>query len=181
LGKESDWVDRRDKERLVEQLKVKFARNDVAVLTRFTGLKVPELNRLRDELKELSVDYHVVKNTLVRRALEGTDGTAMRDHIHGPIAIAFARGDIVPVAKLLTKYTKDYPSLKMHAGLALGRLLDAGEIEHAATLPDRDVLVAKVLFLMNAPLIHLMRVLRAVPEKLVRTLAAIQEEKEKTA
>lgn len=172
---------RQDKERIVEELKEKFARHDVAVLTRFTGLKVPELNQLRDDFKKLSVDYRVVKNTLFRRALEGTDIALLRDYIHGPIAIAFTQGDIVPVAKVLTRYAKDHPSLKIHVGLSVGKLLEARALEQAATLPDRDELVAKVLYLLNAPLIQLLNTLRAVPSKLVRTLAAIQEQKEKTA
>lgn len=178
-GKEWDLVRRKDKERIVEDLKEKFAKSDVAVLTRFSGLKVSEISQLRNDFKKISVDYRVVKNTLVRRAMEGTDIALLKDYLQGPIAIALAQKDVVPVAKVLTGFAKDHPHLKIHAGLVKGRVMDAKEIEQAATLPDRDELIAKLLFLMNAPLINLLSTLREIPGKFVRTLAAIQEQKEK--
>jgi len=173
-------VKRREKERIVEELKEKFARSDVAVLTRFTGLKVSEINQLRNDFKKISVDYHVVKNTLVRRAMEGTDIALLREHIQGPLAIALAQRDVVPVAKVLTSFAKEHPQLKIHVGVAQGRVMKAEEIEQAATLPGRDELVAKLLFLLNAPVVQLMSLLREIPGKLVRTLAAIQQQKEKS-
>jgi large subunit ribosomal protein L10 len=155
-------VKRQEKERIVEQIREKLAPCDVAVLTRFSGLKVSEINRLRMELKKISVDYHVVKNSLVKRALEGTDIALLVDHFQGPLAIALSRGDIVPVAKLLTGYMREHPK----------------EVERAATLPSREELVAKLLFLMNAPLIQFMNVLKGVLGQLIRTLAAIRKQKE---
>jgi large subunit ribosomal protein L10 len=178
-GKERKRVNRSDKERTVEDLKAKFARSDVAVLTRFMGLKVSELNQLRYEFKRASMDYHVVKNTLVRRAIEGTDVALLRDYIEGPIAIAFAETDLVSLAKVLAGYQKDHPSLQIHVGLAKGRILEASDIQRAATLPDREELVAKVMFLLNVPLTRLMMTLKGIPTKVVRTLGAIQEQKEK--
>jgi large subunit ribosomal protein L10 len=177
-GKENHRVKRSEKERIVEALRARFVPSDVAVLTRFSGLKVSELNRLRNELKKISVDYHVVKNTLVKQAVEGTDIALLRDHFHGPIAIALTRGDIVFLAKALTGYMKDYPKLQIQAGLAQGKVLDAKEVEQAATLPSREELLAKVMYLMNAPLIGLMTVLKEVPAKVTRTIAAIRKQRE---
>ncbi len=169
---------RQQKERIVGQIREKLSPCDVAVLTRFSGLKVSEINQLRRELRKISVDYHVMKNTLVKRALEGTDIALLRDHFQGPLALALSRGDIVPVAKLLTGYMKDHPRLAIHAGFVRGRVLGAKEVEQAATLPGREELVAKLLFLMNAPLIQFMNVLKGVLGQFVRTLAAIQKQKE---
>ena len=169
---------RQQKERIVEQIREKLSLCDVAVLTRFSGLKVSEINQLRRELRKISVDYHVMKTTLVKRAMEGTDIALLRDHLQGPLALALARGDIVPIAKLLTGYRKDHPKLAIHAGLVRGRVLGAKEVEQAATLPGREELVAKLLFVLSAPLVGLMNVLKGVPAQLIRTLAAIQKEKE---
>ena len=174
-------MDRHEKERIVEDLKEKFAMCEVAILTRYSGLKVQEINELRNHLKKISVDYRVVKNNLVQRAMEGTDVALLREHIHGPLAIALARGDIVPAAKLLTGYAKDHPNLEIHAGLAQGRFLDAQEIEQAAKLPSKEELVGQLMSIMNAPLIQLMNVMREVVAKLVRTLDAIQRQKAKSA
>jgi large subunit ribosomal protein L10 len=171
-------VKRAEKENIVEELKEKFERSDVAVLTRFVGLKVPEINQLRDECKKIAVDYHVVKNTLVRRAMQGTAVARLEDRIEGPIAIALAQKDIVPVAKLLVDYVKTHPPLRIHAGLVQERVLDGKAVEQIATLPSREELLAKLLFLMNAPLIQLMNVMTGVQSKLVRVLAAIQQQKE---
>ncbi len=170
---------RKEKERIVGDLRASFSPCDVAVLTRFSGLKVWEINRVREEFKKISVDYRVVKNTLVKKAMEGTDVALLREYFQGPVAVALARGDIIPVAKLLTGFMKEFPKLAIHAGLAQGKLLTAKEVELAATLPSREELVAKLLFLLNAPLTSLMNVMQAVPAQLVRTLAAIQEQKAK--
>lgn len=171
-------MNRGEKQRVVEELRAKFAQSDVAVLTRFSGLKVSELGELRGGLRKISVDYHVVKNTLVRRAMEGTGIALLREHIQGPIAIALGKGDIVPLAKALTGYMKDHPKLKIEVGLARGRVLDAKALEQAATLPGREELVAKLMFLMKAPVAGLMGVMREIPGKLIRTLDAIRKEKE---
>jgi large subunit ribosomal protein L10 len=173
-------VRRQQKAMVVEQLREKFTQCDVAVLTRYTGLKVPEINELRDELKRIHTEYRVVKNTLVRRAIEGTEVAVIKDLIEGPLAIAFAKGDIVPVAKLLTSYAKEHPQLQIHAGWMRGRILNAKEVESAATLPGKEELVAKLLFLLNSPVVRLMSIMREIPGRLVRTLSEIQKQKEKS-
>jgi large subunit ribosomal protein L10 len=171
-------VKRIEKERIVEKIREGLVSRDVAVLTRFSGLKVSEINELRRQLKRIFADYHVVKNTLVKRAMEGTVVALLRDHFRGPVAIALARGDIVPMAKLLAGYMKDHPKLTIHAGLAQGKILSAKEVEQAATLPGREQLLGKLMFLMNTPLIRFMTVLKGVPGQLIRTLAAVQKQKE---
>jgi large subunit ribosomal protein L10 len=165
------------KEKIVEELRDKFARNQVAILTRFSGLKVHEINQLRNEFKKISVDYRVVKNTLVRRAMEGTDIALLRDHVHGPLALALTQGDIVPVAKLLTDFVKDHPKLKIHVGLTLGKVLDAKAVGEAARLPTKEELLMKMMSVMNAPVVQVLIVVREVIAKLVRTLDAIQKQK----
>ena len=177
-GKETLSVNREDKQRAVEVLRDRFAKSNVAVLTRFSGLKVSELGELRRGLKKISVDYHVVKNTLVRRAMEGTDVALLREHIRGPIAIALGEGDIVSLAKALTGYMKEHPKFQIEAGVVGGRVLDARAVEEAATLPSREELVAKLMFLLNAPVAGLMAVMREIPGKLVRTLDAIRQQKQ---
>lgn len=171
-------MNRADKERVVEELRSKLIESDVAVFTRFTGLKVSELGELRRGLKKISVDYHVVKNTLLRRAMEGTDVVLLKDHIRGPLAVAMGKGDIVPLAKALTEYIKDHPKLEIEVGVAGGRVLVADEIQKAATLPAREELVAKLMFLLQAPVGRLLSVMKEIPAKLVRTLDEIRKLKE---
>lgn len=171
-------MNRGEKQKAVEELRAKFAQSDVAVLTRFSGLKVSELGELRRGLKKISVDYHVVKNTLMRRAMEGTDVALLKDRIRGPLAIALGKGDVVALAKALTGFMKDHPKLQIEAGLAGGRVLDGKEVEQAATLPGKDELLAKLMFLLNAPVAGLMGVMREIPGKLIRTLDAIRAQKE---
>jgi large subunit ribosomal protein L10 len=177
--KENRGVKRTEKTRIVEELRAKFVPCDVAVLTRFSGLKVSEINRLRNDLRRISVDYRVVKNTLVKQAMEGTDIALLGDHLQGPIAIAIARGEIGPIAKMLTGYIKDHPKLSIHAGLAQGRVLTGKDVEQAATLPGREEMLARLMYMLNAPLVRMLNALNGVPANVVRTLGAIQREKEK--
>jgi large subunit ribosomal protein L10 len=174
-------VNRAEKQRLVEDLRGKFVRNDVVILTRFTGLKVGELGELRRGLKKISAEYKVVKNTLLQRAMEGTDVALLRERIRGPLAVVVGKGDLVPVAKALVDYMKDHPKFEIEAGVTRGRVLDANEIRQAATLPGREELVAKLMFLMQAPVAGLIGVLREIPAKLVRTLDEIRKQKESQA
>lgn len=169
---------RQDKQRVVEQLRQRFGESDVAVFTRFSGLNVMEMNQLRNELRKASVDYRVVKNTLLRRAMEDGGMAQLRDLVEGPLAVATTRGDIVALAKILTGFMKDHPRLEIHAGLVRGRVLDAKSVEQAASLPSREELVGKLLYLLNSPLVRLMNALKDIPGILVRTLAAIQNQKE---
>lgn len=168
---------RQDKERVVDELRQRFAESDVAVLTRFSGLNVMEMNQLRNELKKASADYRVVKNSLVRRAMEGGGMAPLRDVVEGPLAVATTRGDIVALARILTGFMKDHPKLEIHAGLVRGRVLDAKTVERAATLPSREELVGKLLYLLNCPLVRLMNALKEIPGSLMRTLAAIKDQK----
>ncbi len=174
-------MNREEKQKAVQDLRDKFLRYDVAVLTRFSGLKVSELGELRRGLKKISVDYQVVKNSLLKRAMEGTDVALLRNHIRGPLAIALGKGDIVSLAKALTVYMKEHPKFQIEAGVVGGKLLEGQAVEEAATLPSREELVAKLLFLLNAPVAGLMGVMREIPGKLLRTLDAIRQQKESGA
>ncbi len=176
-GQRRDQVKRQDKERLVDRLRERFGESDVAVFTRFSGLSVMEMNQLRNELKRASVDYRVVKNTLLKRAMEAGGMAHLRDLVEGPLAVATTRGDIVALARTLTGFMKDHPKLEIHAGLLRGRVLDAKTVERAATLPSREELIGKLLYLLNSPVIRLMNALKDIPGSLVRTLSAIQDQK----
>lgn len=180
-GEEVLLVNRAEKQRLVEDLRDKFARNDVVIFTRFTGLKVAEMGELRRGLKRLSAEYRVVKNSILQRAMEGTEVALLRDRVCGPLALVMGKGDIVPVAKTLVDYMKDHPKFEIEVGVTRGRVLDATEIKEVATLPGREELVAKLMFLMKAPVAGLVGVLREIPAKLVRTLDEIRKQKESQA
>ena len=174
-------MNRQEKEQVIEDLKGKLAENNVGVFTRYSGLKVLEINKIRNDLKNISADYHVVKNSLFMRAIDGTEIAPLKDHIHGPLALAVAKDDIVPVAKLLAGFAKSYPKFEVHVGFANGKVIDTKGVEFAATLPSKEELQAKLLFLMNAPLTNFMHVLRAVHIKLLLTIKAVQQQKEETA
>jgi len=119
----------------------------------------------------------VVKNTLLRRAVQDTDHACLDEHLVGPLAFA-ASEDPVAVAKVLDKYSKEYDALEIKGGSMNGALLNEGEIKALAKLPSREELLAKLLGTMQAPVAKFVQTLNEVPTKFARGLAAVRDAKE---
>jgi large subunit ribosomal protein L10 len=143
---------RPEKIAVVEEIRTKLAEADATVLTEYRGLTVPALAALRATLRGSDTEYKVFKNTLARRAVanSGLDGVASM--FEGPVAIAFVRGDAAGAAKALRDFGRTNPALVLKGGLLGDRIITSSDIEALAELPSRDVLLAQVAGVFQAPL-----------------------------
>lgn len=171
-----------DKKRdIVEDIREKFSRSQIVILTDYKGLDVETINDLRRKLREIDTEYQVVKNTLLVRASEETDIAPLQPHFKGPSAIALSYDDPVAPAKVLTKFAKEHQKLEIKAALlksgAQGRLLDLNAIKALSDLPSREVMLSQVLSTMNGVSAAFLRVLVNIPQKFLYVLQAIKEQK----
>ncbi len=143
---------RPEKVAVVEEIRTKVAEADATVLTEYRGLTVHELARLRASLRTTGTEYKVFKNTLARRAVEGGDLESVASLFVGPVAIAFVRGDAAAAAKALREFGKDNPALILKGGLLGTRVLTPVDLEALADLPSREVMLAQVAGVFQAPL-----------------------------
>lgn len=165
------------KKALVEELRGSFQKAAVLILTDYQGMTVDQVNDLRRKLKEVGVEYRVVKNTLLRMASQETHMAPAADYCKGPTAVALGYGDPVAVAKVLTEYAKTNEKLNVKAGVMGGKLMDRDKIIALSKLPSREELLAKLLCTMNGVPTSFVRVLNGIPAKLVYALSAIKDQK----
>ena len=155
-------VTKQKKMEQAQALGVEFGKAETAILTSFTKLKAAQTEELRKTVRQAGGKYRVIKNTLAKRAGENTKIADALSSLKGVTSIAYTSGDPVALAKALQKYAKDNPELTFKAVVLEGRVLPAREIEALATMPSRDEVMSKLLFLINAPAQRLVTVLNAV-------------------
>ena len=163
-------VSRAEKSTELQELTAAFAQSQCAILVDYKGIKVPEVTELRRQVKAAKGTYRVVKNTLAKRALSGTPFEALSKHFEGTIAVAYSEGDPVVLAKTLTTFAKTTPALKIKAAVVDGKALKEAEVGELATMPGKPELYAKLLFLLQAPMVQIVTVLSAAPRDLVTVL-----------
>jgi len=139
---------------------------------------VPQVTALRDKVRDSGGHYEVVKNTLALRAIDGKALAELKEHFVGPTAVVYSMTDPVALAKALTDFAKDVPAVQFKAGLVESRSIAANQIKDIASLPSREQLIAKLLFLLQSPVTRLARVLAAVPQQLVVVLDQVRKQKE---
>jgi large subunit ribosomal protein L10 len=167
-----------EKKKIVDELKDKFSKSKVVIVTDYKGLDVTTINSLRRELRESQVEYRVVKNTLLIRAAENTDLAMIKDNFKGPSAIAISYEDPVAPAKVLTDFAKDHEQLDIKAAVMEGRALGLEAIKALSKLPSREEIVGQLLSVMTGVPTGLVRALSDVPRRLLNVLGAVKNQKE---
>ena len=161
-----------EKVKQAEELKTQLATVSTVILSTFKGITVEQDTKLRRTVQAAGGHYLVVKNTVAERAGAGTPAEALLKNLKGTNSIAYTKTDPVALAKILTKVAKDVPAFQFRAGWVEGRVISIQEISQLASLPSKEELISKVMFLLDAPAQRIATVLAAVP----RNLAVVTSE-----
>jgi len=167
-----------DKKSVVEEVAAIAAKAHSAVAAEYRGLTVTELTELRKKARETGVYLRVVKNTLAKRAVEGTEFECMKDGLVGPLILAFSIEDPGCAARLVDEFSKDHDKLIPKLVAIGGQMYDASELKRLAALPTYDQAISMLMSVMKAPVEKFVRTLAEPHAKLVRTVAAIKDQKE---
>ncbi|OGQ18266.1 MAG: 50S ribosomal protein L10 [Deltaproteobacteria bacterium RIFCSPHIGHO2_02_FULL_40_11] len=170
------------KAKIIDDIREKINRSRGLIFFEYHGLNVEEVNTLRSKVREGNGEFKVYKNTLLKRALEGHPlKDELAGDLKGPMACVFSYGDIVPSAKVLSKFqNRKEEDLKLKSGVLISKKISSDEIKQIAKLPGREELLAKLVGTLAAPLQAFVTVLSAVPRDFVYALKAIQTKKEKS-
>ncbi len=149
-----------------------------AVAAEYRGLTVEEMTELRVKARGEGVYLRVIKNTLAKRAVQGTEFECIQEGLVGPLLLAFSLEDPGAAARVIKEFAKEHEKLVVRMVAVGGQMLPASEIERLASLPTRDQALSMLMAVMKAPLDKFARTLNEAPGKLVRTVAAIRDQKE---
>jgi large subunit ribosomal protein L10 len=167
------------KQKDLDALTEQFQKATAAILVGFNKLTVAKDQELRNQLREAGVTYEVVKNTLARKAAEGTPFEQATEHFKGVTAIALSETDPVSLSKAISKFTKANPDVfTFKVGIVEGRVVAINDVEAIASTPPKEVLISKIMFLINCQAQRLVTVLSAVPRNLAIVVKQIGDQKE---
>ena len=173
---------REQKQKDLDALTEQFRKAQAAMFVGFQNLTVAKDQELRRQLREAGISYEVVKNTLARKAAEGTPFEQAAEHFKGVTAVAMSEGDPVNLSKAISKFTKANPDIfKFKVGVVEGRVVALRDVEAIASLPSKEELISKIMFLINAQAQRLVTVISAVPRNLAIVVKQIGEQKGEAA
>ena len=168
------------KEETAVELREKLGRTKLAIVADYRGLTVAEITTLRRRLRPENADFKVAKNTLLRRAVEGNDAVKdLEPHLKGPTGLALGYSESPTIAKILGDFIREVkkPEVKIRGGLLDGKWITAEQVKSLADLPSREVLLAKLLGTMQAPLSGLVGAMSGLPRNVVYALEQIRKQK----
>ena len=170
-------MNREEKASFVEELQGKLSQANLAVVADYQGLKVSAFEELRRELKKSDSEVRVAKNTLLRKAVHGTDLELLTPHFSGATAITVSFADPVASAKAVTNFVKDHPEFEIRSAALDGKELSTDALVALSKLPSKEVLLSQLLSVMQAVPTGFVRVLNGVPQKMVYLLQAVGDSK----
>ncbi len=167
-----------EKKTVVAEVSEVAANAHSVIAAEYIGMTVESMTKLRSKARESSVYLRVVKNSLARRAFEGTDFECMSDALAGPLLLAFSQEDPGSAARVVSDFVKEDDKLVVKLVSINGKLMAASEITRLATMPTKDQAISMLMSVMKAPVEKFVRTLAEPHGKLVRTIAAIRDQKQ---
>jgi large subunit ribosomal protein L10 len=167
------------KQAMVSEVSARLAKAKAVILAEYRGLDVARVTQLRSKARKSGLYLRVLKNTLARRAIQGTPFEKLTDQMVGPLMYGIAE-DPVAGAKLLSEFARDHEQFVIKAGAMPNTVMSAKDVKALALLPSREELLARLMGTLQAPIAKLARTLNEVPAKFVRTLAALKDQREKS-
>lgn len=153
------------KQPVVDEIKAQLDGAQTAVIVDYRGLTVEQDTRLRKELREAGVSYKVYKNTMVSRAIEGTEFESLKNDLEGPNGFAFSKTDATAPARILAKFAKEAEALEIKSGVVEGTYYDQAGIKVISEIPSREELLSKLLGSLQSPITNFARVLNQIAEQ----------------
>jgi large subunit ribosomal protein L10 len=171
---------REEKQEILDTLTEGFQNSKSAMVVSFSKLTVAKDQEFRSQLREVGAKYQVVKNTLARLAIKGTQLEGATEHFKGVTAVAWAEDPVV-LSKTVTKFVKDNSEVfTFKVGVVDGKVVDLNQVQQIASLPSKEELISKILFLLNAPAQRIATVINAVPRNLAIVIKQIGETRPET-
>jgi large subunit ribosomal protein L10 len=171
---------RPEKNLIISEIKTRVDRSPYVLLTDYTGMQVPQFNELRNRLSGANAEYRVVKNNLLRRALQGSNLPDLESYLHGQSAVVIGDTDVSAAAKVIKSFTAEFKKPLLKIGILDKAVVNVDQIMALADLPSKDVLQAKLLGLLIAPASQLVRLLNTPASQIAQVLKAHSDKGEKT-
>jgi large subunit ribosomal protein L10 len=172
---------RPEKNLIISEIKTRVDRAPYVLLTDYTGMQVTQFNELRNRLSGANAEYRVVKNNLLRRALQGSNLPDLETYLHGQSAVVLGDTDVSAAAKVLKAFTKEFQKPTLKVGILDKAVMNVEQILALADLPSKSVLQAKLLGLLIAPASQLVRLLNTPASQVAQVLKSYSEKGEKIA
>ena len=154
----------KQKQLIIDEIRDKFERAESAVVIDYIGITVAQADAMRKKLREANVDYTVYKNTLVKRAIAGTEFEGLAEVLDGPSALAISKDDATAPARVLNEIIKDFKKMEFKAGVVEGKFCDKNAIQAVADIPSREVLIAKFMGSIQSPVSKAVRTFQAIAD-----------------